>query len=287
MPDLDDLFEELFDGAKKKLRKSKKKRKKEREKRDKEKRNYDRRDDDRRDDDIGLSDLADAARGLLGQLRGDDRRPDARRADERAALPAARLPATLGPSSMRGVQTPELRDYLAQAEAYREGITQLVAQSPTHFNRARVQEVERQIERWQASLAILTQRVDQFRQNELLQADLQSIPRAIQRLETQLTAASSPRIEQELVRTLANRRQQLATLETLRETMEWAEIKIENTITMLGTLYSQALTSQSKGEVADYRRLLTEVEEESRALGDYVEALGEVKLGGAGGAQSS
>ncbi len=285
MPDLDDLFEELFDGAKKKLRKSKKKRKKEREKRNHDRRDDDRRDGDRRDDDIGLSDLADAARGLLGQLRGDDRRPDARRADERAALPAARLPATLGPSSMRGVQTPELRDYLAQAEAYREGITQLVAQSPTHFNRVRVQEVERQIERWQASLAILTQRVDQFRQNELLQADLQSIPQAIQRLETQLTAALSPRIEQELARTLANRRQQLATLKTLQETMQWAEIKIENTVTMLGTLYSQALTSQSKGEVADYRRLLTEVEEESRALGDYVDALAEVKLGGASSVQ--
>ena len=99
------------------------------------------------------------------------------------------------------------------------------------------------------------------------------------RLETELADAPSPQIRQALERTLANRRQQLVTLEDLHNTTRWAEVKVENTVSILGALYSQALMSQSTGQVADFRRLLADIEEEARALDDYVTTLAEVKLG--------
>ncbi len=61
--------------------------------------------------------------------------------------------------------------------------------------------------------------------------------------------------------------------------MQWAEVKIENTVSMLGTLYSQSTMSQSKGQLGNYQRLLAEIEEESLSLADYVTTLREIKFG--------
>jgi len=61
--------------------------------------------------------------------------------------------------------------------------------------------------------------------------------------------------------------------------MKRAELKIESTLSSLGTIYPQLLTSQSTNYVADYSRLSEEVDEEVRTLQDHLEALEEVKLG--------
>jgi len=70
-----------------------------------------------------------------------------------------------------------------------------------------------------------------------------------------------------------------ASLEKLQNTMRLAEVKIESTVSMLGTIYSQTQIGSSRGQVADYRHLLAEVDEETMALQDYLEALEEVKYG--------
>ena len=54
--------------------------------------------------------------------------------------------------------------------------------------------------------------------------------------------------------------------------MERAEMQIESTVSMLGTIYSQILTGQSTSHVADYGHLSADVDEEVRVLQ-------EVKLG--------
>ncbi len=67
--------------------------------------------------------------------------------------------------------------------------------------------------------------------------------------------------------------------------MQRAEIKIENTLSLLGTLYPQILPSQSTNQVSDYSRITSEVSEEVRVLHDHLQALEEVKLGQAGSLQ--
>jgi len=84
-----------------------------------------------------------------------------------------------------------------------------------------------------------------------------------------------------LERSLSHRRSQLAALEKLQRTIHGAEIKIEGTRSMLGTIYSQFLAGQSKEQVADYRRLLNEIDEEVHTLHDHLQALEEVKFASA------
>jgi hypothetical protein len=102
---------------------------------------------------------------------------------------------------------------------------------------------------------------------------------AIEKLEARLTNESNETTRKELERTLASRKNQLAALEQLQNAISQAEIKIENTPSALGTIYSQVLTTQSTHQVADYSRLAAEADEEVRTLQDYLEALKEVKLG--------
>lgn len=253
MPDLDDIFEDAFDAIKKMWRKRKKAQKSK-------KRNYQKAPSATQERTFPSRDSQ--------PLFGKQQAPNQQSAQQLA-----------NSATNVGIQNSVLRGHMEQAQAYERGILDLMRNAPTEFNRSRMEELTRYIDHWEQSLQALVKRVDQFQNNQLLQHDLKTVPKAIKRLETQLDEDPSPRIEGELQRTLANRQQQLASLTDLSETMQWAEIKIENTVSMLGTLYSQATMSQSQGQMGNYQRLLADLEEESLSLNDYVSTLNEIKFG--------
>lgn len=181
--------------------------------------------------------------------------------------------------SSNGLVDATLQGYIDQARAYQQEIERLVQNANSPHDRQRLQDLAAQVTNWTQAVTSLAQRVDGFRQNRLIRADLKTVPKSITSLEERLAEATDPVIRRELERTLANRQKQQANLQKLQQTIQWAEIKIESTVSMLGTIYSQLLTGQSKNHVADYRQLLTEVDEELLSLQDHLAALEEVKLG--------
>ncbi len=181
--------------------------------------------------------------------------------------------------SLVKMATPAMQDQYQQALAYQAEIQRLAKQPRNELDRDRLNAVVVRVEWWVQAIVDLASRVDQFQQNELLRADRKRVPKAIADLQKRLNEEDDPLIRRELERTLASRQQQQAALDQLESNMRWAEIKIENTVSMLGTIYSQLLMGQSKGQVADYRHLLHEVNEEVAALQDYLDALTEVKFG--------
>lgn len=257
MPDLDDIFEEIVDIAKK-FRKKQKRKYKNGKKRDKD-----------------TSPKKESS--ILGRFLSTALAPQTT-SKQPAHVNSTDLPNSM-PAVASSVKNAVLQDYLTQARSYEHGILELMRNAPTEFNRDRMEELSRYIDHWRRSLEALVERVDRFQQNDLLQRDLDSVPKAIERLEEQLESGAPEKISGALRRTLSNRQNQLASLKQLEETMQWAEVKIENTVSMLGTLYSQAMMSQSKGQVGSYRRLLAEIEEESLSLDDYVATLKEIKFG--------
>lgn len=261
MPDIDDLFEDIVDGVKKHLRKQKQRQKK-----------------------VSKKDFAERRapsllERLMAMLLPSSAETTPQRDLPQVDLPQRDLSTSARPLAAPKIRSATLRRYMEQANAYESGLLELTTSASSEFNQTRLAELHGTIRHWQDSLSALVQRVDDFHHNELLQHDLEAVPQAVTRLERQLEDASNGRIRQELERTLANRRQQLSSLHSLNEMMEWAELKIENTVSMLGSLYSQALMSQSKGQVANYQRLLADVEEEARSLDDYVATIAEVKFG--------
>ncbi|MEW5961443.1 MAG: hypothetical protein AB1801_27305 [Chloroflexota bacterium] len=178
------------------------------------------------------------------------------------------------------VNEEQLQGYLSQALAYKAQIDAAIKSSAGQTERFHQERLFQQIETWTEAITHLVQRLSSLRQNGLIRRDLQQVPKAIAELEKRLTGATDPGLRTQLERTLVNRQKQLASLRELQSTMERAEIQIESTLSMLGTIYSQILTGQSTSHVANYDRLSEDVDEEVRLLQDHLEALREVKLGG-------
>lgn len=177
---------------------------------------------------------------------------------------------------------PELADdqsrldgYLKQTRAYKIQLDQAIKVAA----QSHVQQLAPQLDIWTATIQDLVERIGKLNRDEIIRRDLKAVPAAISDLEARLNREIDPAIRAQLERTLANRRKQLASLDELQNTVKRAEIQIESTLSLLGTIYSQILTGQSTSHVADTSRLSADVDEEVRLLQDQLEALREVKLG--------
>ena len=167
--------------------------------------------------------------------------------------------------------------YLYQAQLYKVEINQVLKATSNKSNAAHRQHLTTQIDIWAEAIQDLVQRIATLRQDDLIDQDMAIVPNAIASLEAQLADETDTATRIQLERTLINRQNQLASLELLQSTIKQAEIQIENTLSLLGTIYSQLLTSQSTNHVANYDRLSADIDEEVGRLQDQLEALREVK----------
>lgn len=185
----------------------------------------------------------------------------------------------LGPAGSL-IAEEQLQTYLDQARAYRQQIDQVIKTAPGPAGRIQLDSLAERVSTWTGSVESLVRRLSALRQDDLIRRDLQTVPQAIAGLEEQLAHETDETARRQLEHALANRRKQLEALHALQRSMQNAEIQIESTLSMLGTIYSQLLTGQSTRDETGYYRLSEEVDEEVRRLEDQLEALHEVKLGG-------
>ncbi len=204
------------------------------------------------------------------ERRQEKRQQRRRRREERHTSPA--------PAKEEVVST-VIQAHLVKARTYQQQIKAMIEATSDRHSRARLQDLAKHVNEWTETIEDLAQRVDRLQRNTVIRQDLESVPQAIEKLEAQLAIETNETTHTELERTLTNRKNQLAALEHLQNSIRRAEIKMESTLSALGTIYSQILTNQSTNHVADYSRLSADVDEEVRTLQDQLEALEEVKLG--------
>ncbi len=142
----------------------------------------------------------------------------------------------------------------------------------------REQQLLTQIHTWQQTIETMAETLAHLSQNDhIIHDDLSQLPGVIADLEQQLSIESNPLLRTDLEQMLVQRQNQRLALEQLQTTRRRAEIQIERTISVLGTIYSQLLTYRSTFHVVDYQHLADNVAEEVQHLQDYLEALQEVK----------
>jgi hypothetical protein len=210
----------------------------------------------------------------VAPLEEDSLKPSYSVKHDEETLPSAKRSSNTGELASRTLQA-----YVERALAYQNQIDGIIKASADNNTSDRLQELGAEVSEWIKAITNLARRVDGFQQNALVRQDLETVPQAIADLEGRLADESDPNLRAQLERTLANRQNQLASLEQLHSTMKRAEIQIESTVSSLGTIYSQLLTGQSTDQVADHSRLLADVDEEVNRLRDQLEALEEVKFG--------
>ncbi len=170
-----------------------------------------------------------------------------------------------------------LQAYLDQAKIYQAQLHQLLRATSNRHNGRHQERLAGQVNTWTEAITGLIQRVTLLRQDDLFLRDLAAAPRALRSLEARLAQETEPGLQAQLQRALDNRQKQVASLARLEKTLSQAELQIEDTLSQLGTLYSQLLTHQSTSHIVDYDRLSIDLEEAVGRLQDQLAALGEVK----------
>jgi hypothetical protein len=174
-----------------------------------------------------------------------------------------------------------LRTVVTQAIAYRERIDKAVEQFPSAPMRERLQDVANQVEEWVGRIYTLARRLDAYRSDAIISADLQSVPQSIQQLQKRMTAEDDASVRREIQDTLSRRQAQLATLNSLDSAMDRAELQLENTLTALGTAYSQVLLLDARDvDSAKTQRLRDNIADQVASLQDIQSSLDEVYQAG-------
>jgi hypothetical protein len=163
-----------------------------------------------------------------------------------------------------------LKTALYQAIGYTRRIEALLETDPDEHQ----QELLVQIRKWQRTIGMMMNTLaDLGRSEAVIGRDLHHLPGLIVNLERQLAVETDPLLRADLEQILLQRRGQRSALEQLRVTRRRAEIQVERTTAVLGTIYSQLLTYRSTFHVADYERLADNVGQEVQHLQSCLEAL--------------
>lgn len=176
-----------------------------------------------------------------------------------------------------------LRANVAQAMAYRERIDGVVARFTDSAMQNRMQDVANQVEEWVRNIYTLASRLDAYHTDTIIRSDLASVPDSIKKLKYRLNNETDQDIREELGNTIERRQAQYNSLLKLDTTMERAELQLENTLTALGTVYSQMLLVDARDvDSSKTQRLRENILDQVHSLQDVLTSMDEVYGNAAG-----
>jgi hypothetical protein len=178
---------------------------------------------------------------------------------------------------LKRITNPHLRTVVSQAVAYRERIDKTVDQFDTPVMHGRLQDVANQVNDWVGRIYTLARRLDVYRNDSIINNDMTSVPQAIKQLQGKLAVETDTGVKGEIQATLARRQEQFSTLQNLDNAMDRAELQLENTLTALGTVYSQLLLLDARDvDSAKTQRLRDSIADQLTSLTDIQTSLDEV-----------
>ena len=172
---------------------------------------------------------------------------------------------------------PHLKMNVAQAIAYRERIDKAVERFSDSGMQTRMQDVANQVEEWVRRIYSLATRLDKFRNDSIISDDLKSVPESIRKLQQRMNGEDDPAIKTEMADTIARRETQFDSLKKPQQTMDRAELQLENTLTSLGTIYSQMLLIDAKDvDSTKTQRLRENILDQVNSLNDVLSSMDEI-----------
>lgn len=172
---------------------------------------------------------------------------------------------------------PRSREYLERALEYRERIQEAIIQQRSGLLRDNLQETARQIDEWLDNFYQLGLRLDLYHYNDVIKRDQEAVPKRLAKLRQELDREDDPQVRKQLAETLRSKELQWTNLEQLANNMQRAELQMENTLTAMGTIYSQLLLVGAKDvDSGRAQRLREEIGEEVNELQDVLDAMDQV-----------
>jgi len=180
----------------------------------------------------------------------------------------------------RGIRTRAYREKVVQAHEYREGIQGLIAQLPAGVLRDHLRDTTQDLAEWIGSMYTIAQRLDEYARDELLHRDVAQTPTEIRDLRRALALENDAQVKRQIEATLQAKEALLDNLDHLENRMEQAQFRLDQTLTAMGTIYSQfQLLRAQKLSDGRAQRLSTDIQEQVRGLQDILTTMDEVYNG--------
>lgn len=176
------------------------------------------------------------------------------------------------------LKDPWLQQQVQEAFDYRSRITAAIRERRDSVLKDHLADTASQLDEWLEEVYGLAQRLDRYRQERDLHVHNRQRARArLQELETQLVNETAPTVRREIEYNIDSLRQQLEAIDQLENAMERARLRLENTITAMGTIYTQTMLVGAKDiDSGRAKRLRQEIGDEVNELGDVLSAMDEV-----------
>lgn len=173
----------------------------------------------------------------------------------------------------------ELQQQMNQALDYRSRINQAIRGQQDSLLKDELSQTASQIDEWLENIYDLAKRIDRYQKDRtILTRDYKRAKNRSAELSKKLKQETNPVVLEQIQRTLEGINRQLTTLETLEDTIERAELQLENSLTYLGTIYSQTMLVDAKDiDSGRARRLRQEINEEVSEINDVLIAMDEVQ----------
>lgn len=175
------------------------------------------------------------------------------------------------------VQNLVARERLEKALEY-YGAMQNAMSSRSGASKVEFQNTLDEIDDWIGYLYELGKRVDRFEDNRLINRDRMQARSDLDALKRRLQAEPDERVKDEIRRSITIKETQLENLKTLEANIKRADIQMDNTLSALGTVYTQMQLIGSKDiDSGSARRLKNEVHDQVMSLQDTIAAIDEVQ----------
>jgi hypothetical protein len=175
------------------------------------------------------------------------------------------------------IRNKSLREKVSKALEYRSSIIQEIERKDNHAVDKALREMTQELEGWISQVYHLAQVLDVYSADNVIARDMEQVPKDLRVLEVKLSQERSGNVKQELEQTFQHKAKQYEALETLRDTMEKANLQLENTLSALGTVYMQTLNLGAKelGSL-EAQRLQAQMREQVQSLEDVNAAMDEI-----------
>jgi hypothetical protein len=172
----------------------------------------------------------------------------------------------------------KLQRQINEALDYRSRIEKGIRERSDSVLKDELTQTASQIDDWLENIYDLAQRIDRYQEErEILHRDRVRAESRMTQLQADFDRAQNSSIKEQIQTTLASLQRQLQTLKTLEATIERARLQLENSLTHLGTIYSQTMLVDAKDiDRGSARRLRHEIAEEVTELNDLLLSMDDV-----------
>jgi predicted XRE-type DNA-binding protein len=171
-----------------------------------------------------------------------------------------------------------LQQQMEQAFDYRSRITALIRERSDSVLKDELVTMAAQFDNWIEEIYGLAVRLDLYLvDREQLMASSVSAEKRIKQLTRKLEVEDSAAVIADIETNIASMQRQIETIEALDNTMERAQLRLENTLTAMGTIYPQTMLLGAKDiDSTRYKHLQHEIADEVSELEDILVAMDDV-----------